>query len=397
MKRKLLPMAAACVLCASVLFSCEKTPKAVQGEGIMHAQGKVEQNVKDIVASDKRREQPRTEQPADNTPPQTSYRYEGTIGTKENRINISAEVPAIPENIHKITLKPNDGLDKDTLLAFLDSDSADIKDMSEECRKEMESVEISNTTGDEPVFYSNFGDHSALKFSDGNKEASFTYHTGAGYIDNALIEKCHSIYGSGLTETLITPDRMDEGSFSANDAEKILLDKLKVLGISEVAFDEIYYDEGAGYSFYTMRFSPAYDGIKLDIGHNSYGFGQVCPNGYAHISEEGVAELGLHAFCGKIEDKEPVEIISFEQALEVLEQYLDSGIIEADENMTYDRVELNYYPVPNPSPKLGEIEYKTELELIPIWCIYMPLDEYVSGAYNGTSAICINAITGENI
>ena len=76
---------------------------------------------------------------------------------------------------------------------------------------------------------------------------------------------------------------------------------------------------------------------------------------------------------------------------------LDSGIIDADENMTYDRVELNYYPVPNPSPKPDEIEYKTELELIPIWRIYMPLDEYVSGAYNGTSAICINAVTGENI
>lgn len=397
MKKKLLPVPAVCALCVSVLFGCEKAPKAVQGGGIMHAQGKVEQNVQDIAASDKKHEQPQTGQSADGTPQQTSYKYEGTIGTKENRINISAEVPAISEDIYKITLKPNDGLDKDTLLAFLDSDSADIKDMSEELGKEMESAEISNTTGDEPVFYSNFGDHSALKFSDGNKEASFTYHTGAGYTDNALIEKCHSIYGSGLTETLITPDRMGEGSFSANDAEKILLDKLNVLGISEVSFDEIYYDEGAGCSFYTMRFSPAYDGIKLDIGHNSYGFGQVCPNGYAHISEEGVAELGLRAFCGKIEDKEPVEIISFEQALEVLEQYLDSGIIDADENMTYDRVELNYYPVPNPSPKPGEIEYKTELELMPMWRIYMPLDEYVSGAYNGAPAICINAVTGENI
>ena len=66
MKRKLLPTAAVCVLCASVLFGCEKAPKAVQSDGIMHAQGEVEQNVKDIVASDKKHEQPQTKQSADD-------------------------------------------------------------------------------------------------------------------------------------------------------------------------------------------------------------------------------------------------------------------------------------------------------------------------------------------
>ena len=63
--------------------------------------------------------------------------------------------------------------------------------------------------------------------------------------------------------------------------------------------------------------------------------------------------------------------------------------------MTYNRAELKYYPVPNPAPTPHEIEYKPELVLIPIWHIYMPLDEYVEGLYEGPSTICINAITGE--
>ena len=47
---------------------------------------------------------------------------------------------------------------------------------------------------------------------------------------------------------------------------------------------------------------------------------------------------------------------------------------------------------------MGEIEYKPELELIPIWHIYMSLDDYIeydAGPDGALFNICINAVTGE--
>ena len=393
MRKKLLSMTMAVILCVSVLSGCRKASEATESNGIQHSQSAVEQQVSDFVeASPGQQSESNYEEALQQ---QSGGVYEGTIGTTDNKMNISAQIPAIPENVYQITLNPNDGLDRDTLAAFLDGASGNIEDTSEELSKEMEAAEIANTTGDEPAFYSLFGDHSALRLSDGNKTASFARHTWAYYVDSDLKEKCFAIYDGDTTATLITPDKMGDGSFSAERAKEILLNKLGVVGVSEIALTRIYYNEGIDYSYYELNFSPAYDGIKVDIGFNAYSLGQVWPNGYAFVSKDGIAELNLINFCGKAVDKEPVGIISFEQVVKILEQYLDSGMIEADGEMTYNRAELKYYPVPNPAPTLHEIEYKSELVLIPIWHIYMPLDEYVEGLYEGPSTICINAITGE--
>ena len=385
MRKKILSMTMAVILCVSALSGCQKAPEVSDDNGIQHAQGVLDQQISDIVE----------EIPQEAPSQQSGGVYEGTIGTTDNKMSISAQIPTIPENVYQIKLEPNDGLDMDTLTVFLDSESGNVEDTSEELSKEIEAAEIANTTGDEPVFYSLFGDHSALSLSDGNKTASFTRHTGASYVNNDLRAKCFAIYDGDTTETLITPDKMGDGSFSAERAKEILLDKLGVVGVSEITLDRMYYNEGSDYSYYEINFSPAYDGIKVDIGYNAYTFGQVCPYGHALVSEDGIAELNLIDFCGKAVDKEPVEIISFEQVVKILEQYLDSGMIEVDGAMTYNRAELKYYPVPNPAPTPHQIEYKSELVLIPIWHIYMPLDEYVEGYYNGPSTICINAVTGE--
>ncbi|MBD5396067.1 MAG: hypothetical protein HDR71_17830 [Lachnospiraceae bacterium] len=383
MRKNILFMTMAVALCVSALSGCQKVPETSESNGIQHAQGANDQQISGITA--------------ETSGQRSADDYEGTIGTTNNQMNISAQIPAIPENVYQITLKPNDNLDMDRLTAFLDSASGNIVDTSEELGKELEANEIANTTGDEPVFYSLFGDHSALELSDGNKTASFTHHTWGHYVDSDLREKCLAIFRGDTTTTLITPDKMGDGSFSAEKAAEILLEKLKAVGVSEIAFDKIYYNEGSDYSYYEFQFSPAYNGIKVDIGYNSYSFGQVSPTGFAFVSMDGVADLSLMDFLGKAVEKEPVEIISFDQVAKILEQYLDSGMIEADGTMTYNRAELKYYPVPNPAPKPEEIEYKPELVLIPIWHIYMPLDDYIDGHYAGPSTICINAITGELI
>ncbi|MCI8528162.1 MAG: hypothetical protein HFH82_03250 [Lachnospiraceae bacterium] len=386
MRKNRLQLKMMAVFCVFAFTGCQKVPDGVEGNGIMHAQGDLERQVQDIAGADAQE--------------RAAGQYQGTVGTGDNKININAEIPPIPDNMYIITLKPDDGLDMDALRAFLDSESGVIEDTSQALCNEIEENDRQNNTVNEyneRFLYTKFGDHSGLRLSDGTKEASFAYHTTASYVDNELREKCLEVYDKD-TETLITWDKMEEGSFSANKAGEILLDKVKAVGVSELAFKNIYYIEGSDYSFYHMEFVPVYDGIEVGIGSDSVSLGQVWPNGYASVTQDGVAELNLIDFCGKAADKESVTAISFAQVLKILAQYLDSGMIESDGKIIYDRVELNYYPVPNPTP--SEIEYKSQLVLMPMWHIYIPIDEYVNGGYDnavGRSHICVNAVTGELI
>ena len=402
MRRKSLCFTIAAVLCMFGLTGCQKAPDVVEKNGIMHAQGDMEKQMQGIAA-----EGSQEQMQAGDGLDKEAGQYQGTVGTDNNIININAEIPALPDQLYIITMKPDEGLDKDILLAFLDSESGSVEDTSQELLQEIEESDRYNSTPDENgerFLYSKFGDHSANRLGDGKKEASFSHHTSAYYLNYGLREKYFEVYSKdeGYSkddkETLVSQEGMDEGSFSADRAREILLDKLKAVGVSELAFQKIYYIEGDDSSFYQMEFVPAYDGIAVDIGADSYALGQVSPNGYAIVSREGVAEVTLTNFCGRVTNKEPVTVISFEQVLEILEQYLDSGILESDGTIIYDRVELNYYPVPNSVPALDEIEYKPELVLMPIWHIYMPLDEYVEGDYGdavGPVHICVNAVTGE--
>ena len=123
MRKNILFMTMAVVLCVSALSGCQKAPETSESNGIEHAQGAIDQQISDIAAE---------------TPGQQSAGiYEGTIGTTDSKMNISAQIPAIPENVYQITLRPNDNLDMDRLTAFLDSASGNIVDTSEELSKEM--------------------------------------------------------------------------------------------------------------------------------------------------------------------------------------------------------------------------------------------------------------------
>lgn len=397
--RKTVCLTIAAVFSAIVLTGCQKAPDAAEKNDIPHAQGDMERQVQDIAAADDRGQT----QGEAGTQQQAAGWYQGTAGTGDNTININAEIPAVPDNLSVITLKPDDGLDMDALRAFLDSESGTVEDTSQELLREIEENDKENATlqenGDR-FLYSKFGDHSALRLGDGKKEALFTLHTSAYYVDHDLMEKCHRIYDGDYSETLITKDQMGEGVFSAERAKEILLDKLEAVGVGDIAVKEIYYTKGDGYSYYDMQFVPVYDGIAVEIGSESYALGQVQPFGLAFVSEEGVAEVNLMNFCGKAAKKESVTVVSFEQVLKILEQYLDNGMIASDGTITYDRVELNYYPIPNPAPDPDAIEYKSELTLMPIWHIYMPIDEYIDGGYSnavGPIHICVNAVTGEMV
>ena len=389
MRKIFISMTMAATLCVLTISGCQRMPEASDDQDVLHAQGALEQQIADIAG-----EKPQQ---------QSGGAYEGTVGTTDNKMRINARIPDIPANVYQITLVPNEDLDMEVLTALLDSGGGKIEDTSQEMLDEIEKSDYDNTHGDEEVFfYSKFSDHSAMQLTDGQREASFTGRTSAGYVDYDLRDtyfgNIHTSTKDAENSIRIPVGQPDTGTgFSVKEAEEILLDKLEPLGITEIGLNRIMFTEGNGYSYYELGFVPLYEGMAMIGEVDSCGFGEIYPKGFATVTPEGVADVNLENFCGKIAVKEPVTVISFAQVEMILEQYLDSNMIRADEKLTLSNVKFEYYPVPNPAPAKGEIEYRSKLELIPIWHIYMPLDDYVDAGYEGDGFhnICINAVTGE--
>lgn len=396
MRKTIISMAMAAFFCISALSGCQKEPEASDDRDIPHAQGALEQQVADIAGEN-----------TGQTQQQSGGFYEGTIGTTDNKMHISAQIPAVPENVYQITLVPDEDLDMGALTAFLDSPGGNIEDTSQELLDEIEKSDYENTHGDiDRLYYSKFGDHSALRFTDGEREASLAGHTSVGYVDHGLRDayfgNIHTSTADAAVWTIIPVGQPDaEMGFSVKEAEQILLRRLEPLDITEIVLNRIIFVEGNGYGYYELFFAPSCEGMAMISEVGSWTFGEIYPEGFAMVTPEGVAEMRLSNFCGKAASRKPVTVLSFEQVDKILEQYLDNNLIQADEQLILNNVKLEYYPVPNRSPAEGEIEYRPELELIPVWHIYMPLDDYVDTICQGDGLdevhynIVINAVTGE--
>lgn len=140
--KKTVYLTMAAVVCAVALTGCRKAPDVTESNGILHAQSDMERQVQDIAASDDRG-QTQTE---NRTQPQAAGGYQGTVGAGGNIININAEIPAIPDNLSVITLKPDDGLDMDALRVFLDSESGTVEDTSQELLRQTGENDKENAT-----------------------------------------------------------------------------------------------------------------------------------------------------------------------------------------------------------------------------------------------------------
>ncbi len=391
------PAAMAFVFMSAALFSgCQKAPEPVAEGGVMHAQGAVEQQVSELAGQASETGQSRQ--------PGGSYHYEEVLGTGDNRLSINARIPAVPEQLYNITLEPDDGIGKAALLAFLGGSEDRVTDASQEYLRQIEESDYNNThdTGDGIVLYSKFADHSAMMYVAGERSIALGGHTSLYYEDAPLKEKLFAGIGE---EIPIPPDQMDnEADFTAREAGELLLEELKRFGVTEAVFYQIYFGDSKeeGLDFYELSFVPAYEGVA-DIRETvNSELGEIYPYGRAIVSQEGIADLILADFCGKIVSKEPVEILSFAQVSQILEQYLDGGRIPADERLVIDRVELEYYPLPNEDVtyEKREIEYRFQLQLVPVWHLYMSLHDYVEGGYAAVDNqaafnIVINAATGE--
>lgn len=380
MKNKVFRLVVVTILMSIGICDCQKAPERSANRDILHAKDSVEDEMAAIVNE--------SESAMEND----MQEINSTIGTGDNVITIRAQMPDVPQNVYNMVLGENETLTKDVLTEFLGSETGNIKDLSEEAQKEMEQIKEENEQGEERAEYSVFGNAPIYKLSDEQKTASFSYGTGAYYQDELLYEKCASIYKSA-DETVL--EEADSKNVYMN-AEKILLAKLSLIGMTEIDIYKITQYQKENVTFYEIEFTPSYEGMGIVHEFGSITSGEIFPSGKAWICEESIATLSLDACIGKVETQEKCEtVLSWGQIEKILETNLNSGKINGSNKAVLAEVEFLYYPIYK--------EDENKLELVPVWHIYTPMsvwtkNEELAEAFteNGSIwSICVNAVSGE--
>lgn len=380
MKNKVFRLVVVTILMSIGICGCQKAPERSANRDILHAKDSVEDEMAAIVNE------------SESTMENDMQEINSTIGTGDNVITIRAQMPDVPQNVYNMVLGENETLTKDVLTEFLGSETGNIKDLSEEAQKEMEQIKEENEQGEERAEYSVFGNAPIYKLSDEQKTASFSYGTGAYYQDELLYEKCASIYKSA-DETVLK--EADSKNVYMN-AEKILLAKLSLIGMTEIDIYKITQYQKENVTFYEIEFTPSYEGMGIVHEFGSITSGEIFPSGKAWICEESIATLSLDACIGKVETQEKCEtVLSWSQIEKILETNLNSGKINGSNKAVLTEVEFLYYPIYK--------EDENKLELVPVWHIYTPMsvwtkNEELAEAFteNGSIwSICVNAVSGE--
>lgn len=380
MRNKVFKLVVVTILMSIGICGCQKAPERSANRDILHAKDSVEDEMAAIVNE--------SESAMEND----MQEINSTIGTGDNVITIRAQMPDVPQNVYNMVLGENETLTKDVLTEFLGSETGNIKDLSEEAQKEMEQIKKENEQGEERAEYSVFGNAPIYKLSDEQKTASFSYGTGVYYQDELLYEKCTSIYKSA-DETVL--EEADSKNVYMN-AEKILLAKLSLIGMTEIDIYKITQYQKENVTFYEIEFTPSYEGMGIVHEFGSITSGEIFPSGKAWICEESIATLSLEACIGKVETQEKCEtVLSWSQIEKILETNLNSGKINGSNKVVLTEVEFLYYPIYK--------EDENKLELVPVWHIYTPMsvwtkNEELAEAFteNGSIwSICVNAVSGE--
>ena len=304
-------------------------------------------------------------------------------------------MPYFPEHVYHMVLGENSSLNMNLLKDFLESDSSEIRDLSEQYMEEAAQVEAENEKSEEKVLQSAFGNETLYAVSDGKKEASFINGTGVAYEEKELYEQCSSIYKNGR-ETLFQEadlvNTVGNQEFPIEEAKKMLLSKLEKVQVSEIHMYEICLHESDDFLFYEMYFTPSYEGMGTTHGIGSMAYKEVFPEGTAWVCKDGIAFLRFKEGLGEVDQKEEYEkVLSWEQIEKIIEVNLKNGNIHGSSKIAMTEVEFVYYPF------LSEDE--KELELIPVWQMSIPLSQWLEIDNEETDGaarmICIHAVSGE--
>lgn len=380
MRNKVLGLVVVTMLMAVGICGCQKAPESSADGDILHAKDSVEDEVAAIVNE--------SESEMEND----MQEINSIIGTGDNAIRIQAQMPDVPQNVYHMVLSENEALTKDLLTEFLESETGNIKDLSEVAQKEMEQSKAENEQAEDRAVFSVFGSAPVCEVSDGQKTASFSHGTGAYYQDEFLYEKCASIYKSAGETVLEEAD--SENVY--RETEKILLTKLSKIGMAEIDIYKITQYQKENVIFIEVEFTPSYEGMGVVHEFGSIASGEIFTSGKAWICEESIATLSLDACLGKVETREQCEtVLSWGQIEKILETLLNSEKINGSNKAVLTEVELLYYPIYK--------EDENKLELVPVWHIYTPMSAWMENeelaeafvANGSTWSICLNAVSGE--
>ena len=380
MRNKVLGLVVVTMLMAVGICGCQKAPESSADGDILHAKDSVEDEVAAIVNE--------SESEMEND----MQEINSIIGTGDNVIRIQAQMPDVPQNVYHMVLSENEALTKDLLTEFLESETGNIKDLSEVAQKEMEQSKAENEQAEDRAVFSVFGSAPVCEVSDGQKTASFSHGTGAYYQDEFLYEKCASIYKSAGETVLEEAD--SENVY--RETKKILLTKLSQIGMAEIDIYKITQYQYENITFYEIEFTPSYYGLGVVHEFGSIASGEIFLLGTAWICEESIATLSLNDCLGKVETQEKCEtVLSWRQIEKILEMLLNSGKVNGSNKAVLTEVELLYYPIYK--------EDENKLELVPVWHIYTPMSAWMENeelaeafvANGSTWSICVNAVSGE--
>ena len=380
MRNRILGLVVVTMLMTAGICGCRKAPESSADGDILHAKDSVEDEVDAIVNE--------PESAAEND----MQEINSIIGTGDHAIRIQAQMPDVPQDVKTIVLGENETLTKAVLTEFLESETGNIKDLSEEAQKEMEQSKAENEQGEERAVFSVFGNAPVYELSDEQKTAGFSYGTGAYYQDELLFEKCASIYKSADETVLEEADHKNVYL----EAENILLAKLSKTGMAEIDIYKITQYQYENVTFYEIEFTPSYEGMGIIHEIGSIASGEIFPSGKAWICEESIVTLSLNACLGKVETQEKCEtVLSWSQIEKILETHLNSGKINESSKAVLTEAAFLYYPVFK--------ENENKLELVPVWHIYTPMSAWMENeelaeafVVNGSAwSICVNAVTGE--
>jgi len=405
MKKRLVNMLLLAGLGMVCLSGCQKMPEVSENGDIPHAKSSLEEAVEDVAAQETGTT---ASDGAEDALAEQGGFYDGVIGTEENGIWVYAEVPAVAEHISRLTLTAREDLDEAALKAFLDSQGGTVQDLTQEFLAEREAalnappVEVDAGDGIElstVELAPHFGDDSTLVFSDGERTASFYWNTWADFEDEKLYQKYIEICQAEARE--LARGEQNEGVlFPMAQAQELLMEKLKPIGITEIDYGKIYYYENDDGACYEIWLKPRYEGIGLAQEFGSTTKEEVIPDAVAMVTQDGVAQLHLWNCLGQIGERKDVgKILSFAQVRDILEKYLESNMLVGCAGAKLTQAEVVYYPVYQ--------EEESELELIPAWHIYVPLDQWLEASWAGDPAysqleeksaawnIYLDAVTGE--
>lgn len=419
MRKRYLSMLLAAAMGICSLTGCRQAPEVSESGDIPHAKSNVEQEVENVAAQERDGMAAGSAVQGDagtavggieGALSEQGGFYDQVIGTPENGIWVYAEVPAVAEKIDRLTLTARDDLDADTLKAFLGSQNGKVQDITQQYLAEREEelnappVVVDAGDGLEESYteiMTHFGDESTLVFSDGEREAGFIWNTAAFFQDEKLRERFFEIASqSQEAKELDGGGGNEDAAFTMAQAEGLLMEKLGTLGITGIDYENIYYYEHGGEGCYEMYFKPRFEGIGLAREFGAHMKEEIIPEASALLLKDGAAEVNLWNALGKTGEKKDMgKVLSFSQVEDILKKYLESNVLTGCAAAKLTEVELVYYPLYQ--------EKESQLELIPSWHIYVPLDQALDGLEAGDPAykelmegdgawnIYLDAVTGE--